>query len=125
MAKKKVSFLITAKDQASKVFRMLNSTMKTVSKTVGGITKALGKFPLVTGATATVTLLSKRIMDQVDSIDKVSKKIGVTAEFYKNLDLPLILQELKLELLIWSKDLLVEWLRLETAQVNLKRHYKN
>ena len=86
MAKKKVSFLITAKDQASKVFRGLNSTMKVVNKTVGGITKALGKFTLVTGATATaVTLLSKRIMDQVDSIDKVSKKIGVTAEFLQKL----------------------------------------
>ena len=84
--KEKVSFLITAKDQASKVFRGLNSTMKVVNKTVGGITKALGKFTLVTGATATaVTLLSKRIMDQVDSIDKVSKKIGVTAEFLQKL----------------------------------------
>ena len=86
MAKKKVSFLITAKDQASKVFRMLNSTMKTVSKTVGGITKALGKFTLVTGATATaVALLSKRIMEQIDSIDKVSKKIGVTVDFLQKL----------------------------------------
>ena len=86
MANKKVNFLITAKDKASKVFRTLNNTMKAVNKTVGGITKALGKFTLVAGATATaVTLLSKRFMDQIDSIDKVSKKIGVGAEFLQKL----------------------------------------
>tara|TARA_R110002074_G_scaffold12335_2_gene45170 strand:- start:4297 stop:6105 length:1809 start_codon:yes stop_codon:yes gene_type:complete len=86
MANKKVNFLITAKDQASKTFRILNNTMKSVKKTVGGITKALGKFTLVTGATATaVALLSKRFMDQIDSIDKVSKKIGVGADFLQKL----------------------------------------
>ena len=86
MANKKVNFLITAKDQASKTFRILNNTMKSVKRTVGGITKALGKFTLVTGATATaVALLSKRFMDQIDSIDKVSKKIGVGADFLQKL----------------------------------------
>jgi len=60
--------------------------MKSVKRTVGGITKALGKFTLVTGATATaVALLSKRFMDQIDSIDKVSKKIGVGADFLQKL----------------------------------------
>ena len=86
MANKKVNFLITAKDTASKTFRTLNNTMKMVKNTVGGITKVMGKFTLVAGATATaVGLLSKRFIDQIDSIDKVSKKIGVSADFLQKL----------------------------------------
>lgn len=86
MAQKKVNFLITAKDNASKHFRKLNSTLKAVNKSIKPVVGGLKTFAKVTGvATGALVLIGRQSFKFMDTLDKVSRKIGVSTEFLQKL----------------------------------------
>lgn len=86
MANKKVNFLITAKDNASKTFRTVKNSLKAINKVARPAIRAIKDFAKITGvATGALVLIGRQSFAFMDTLDKVSKKIGVSTEFLQKL----------------------------------------
>jgi hypothetical protein len=86
MASKKVNFLITAKDNASKTFRTVQNSLKAIHKVAKPAIAGIKTFAKVTGlATGALVLMGRQSFLFMDTLDKVSRKVGVSTEFLQKL----------------------------------------
>jgi len=86
MASKKVNFLITAKDNASKTFRTVKNSLKAIHNVAKPAIAGIKTFAKVTGlATGALVLMGRQSFLFMDTLDKVSRKIGVSTDFLQKL----------------------------------------
>lgn len=86
MASKKVNFLITAKDNASKTFRTVKNSLKAIHNVAKPAIAGIKTFAKVTGlATGALVLMGRQSFLFMDTLDKVSRKVGVSTEFLQKL----------------------------------------